>query len=526
LIEEGVENQVAVVGAIGAIKMASTFAATHGPMIKGVGNVLKNVIWGEQVARKTVDPKKIDASFDNSKTFVAEIRKRFPKSYGIVAKLRQDLKLHHFDLANIIQDISLLADTTANDAHKTIRTLGLRNKLLKKGSLRASPEKDLKIWSMAIKSQVQSLEASVAKADLIIKVLSKLQKDVAKAQDNLETEIERIKKSLEASVKGLRAKFADLEQKMKSVGCVNNSGELLRAIFTFGIACAFDSPTKIKLQNVRASLREEEAILKAILKRMGYFDDLVDSAKELTHQAAGLLESTKKFRRVLADTASELKSDYTDADIAENMGDVDFANDFADELHNTLNTLLKECKRVSADCIRRKHAMERALTGLELDLGDKKEEEIVELDATDNALSKDFYGITNGCSNYFEATSAAVDAVQNAEFRNSIHALGKVKNTLLLNARESYGAVKNGLFDVLDAARDVQNDVESAQYRIETNAKKMRKYLDKRAMWKYQLKYSLNTAKNCVMDRKIVGDRVAVLEKHFSTYTHELLPAM
>lgn len=131
LIEEGVENQVAIAGAIASVKMASTFAATHGPMIQGVGNILKNVVWGEQVARKTVDPKKIDASFDNSKTFVAEIRKRFPKSYGIVAKLRQDLKLHHFDLSSIIQDISLLADSTERDAEKTVRTLGLRNKLLK-----------------------------------------------------------------------------------------------------------------------------------------------------------------------------------------------------------------------------------------------------------------------------------------------------------------------------------------------------------------------------------------------------------
>jgi hypothetical protein len=59
---------------------------------------------------------------------------------------------------------------------------------------------------------------------------------------------------------------------MKSIGCVNNSQELLKAIFTFGIACAFDNNTKIKLQNVKASLIEEETILKAILKRMGYFD--------------------------------------------------------------------------------------------------------------------------------------------------------------------------------------------------------------------------------------------------------------
>jgi hypothetical protein len=102
LIEEGTQNQIVVTGSVVAITSAVSFAATHGPMIMGAANVLKNIIWGETVARKTVDPKKIDASFNDSKKFVAEIRKRFPKSYGIVKGLRQDLKLHHFDLANII----------------------------------------------------------------------------------------------------------------------------------------------------------------------------------------------------------------------------------------------------------------------------------------------------------------------------------------------------------------------------------------------------------------------------------------
>lgn len=124
---------------------------------------------------------------------------------------------------------------------------------------------------------------------------------------------------------------------------------------------------------------------------MGYFDKLVDSAKELTTQASGLLESTKKFRAVLADTANELKTDYGDADIAENMGDVDFANDFAEELLNTLNTLVKECGRVSKDCLNRKHAMDKALTGItDTDMGDeapKTEEELVQLNEEDNKLS-------------------------------------------------------------------------------------------------------------------------------------------
>lgn len=62
-------------------------------------------------------------------------------------------------------------------------------------------------------------------------------------------------------------------------------------------------------------------------------------------------------------------ADYGEDDIAENMGDVDFANDFASELLNNLNNLLKECTRVSADCLTRKHKMDAALTGLDLDLG-------------------------------------------------------------------------------------------------------------------------------------------------------------
>ena len=145
--------------------------------------------------------------------------------------------------------------------------------------------------------------------------------------------------------------MADLEQQLKSTGCINNSAEFLRAVFTLGIACAFDSPTKVKLQNVKAALVEEETILKALLKRMGYFDGLQDVARLLTQQASGLLESTKQFRAVIRDTRDELEQDFTDDDIVENMGDVDFANDFAESLEMTLGNLKKECARVSEDCI-------------------------------------------------------------------------------------------------------------------------------------------------------------------------------
>jgi len=47
LIEEGTENQVAVVASMASIKVAATFAATKGPMIASVASTLKNVVWGE-----------------------------------------------------------------------------------------------------------------------------------------------------------------------------------------------------------------------------------------------------------------------------------------------------------------------------------------------------------------------------------------------------------------------------------------------------------------------------------------------
>lgn len=103
---------------------------------------------------------------------------------------------------------------------------------------------------------------------------------------------------------------------------------------------------------------------------MGYFDGLVGVAKTLTQQAAGLLESTAAFRAKIRDTRDEIQADFTDADIKDVMGDVDFANDFAASLKESLDGLKAECARVSADCIQRKHAMDKALAGF------KEEEEV------------------------------------------------------------------------------------------------------------------------------------------------------
>ena len=65
---------------------------------------------------------------------------------------------------------------------------------------------------------------------------------------------------------------------------------------------------------------------------MDYFDGLSAVAATLTAEATGLLEQTKKMQNRLDDAMRELKQDYTDEEIEDNLWDEDFANEFAERL--------------------------------------------------------------------------------------------------------------------------------------------------------------------------------------------------
>lgn len=240
---------------------------------------------------KTVDVKKIDSAFNDSKVFVAEIKKRFPNSYEVISKLRQDLKVYQFDLSNIVGDLKLMADSTIRDVDKTSRALNLRKKILagegRGGAM--TPEKDVNIWKQTIKMQTNNMTDSIEKCDKIITALGALQKAVKQCSDELQSEIDQLRKRLEASNKELKRKLVDLEKKMKSIGCVNNGKELLRAIFTLGLACLMPNDTKKEMMNVKADLREEQAIIQAISKRMNYFDDLLGAADTLVKESEHVL---------------------------------------------------------------------------------------------------------------------------------------------------------------------------------------------------------------------------------------------
>lgn len=86
--------------------------------------------------------------------------------------------------------------------------------------------------------------------------------------------------------------------------------------------------------------------------------------------------------------------------------------------------------------------------------------------------------------------------------------------------------MKIGLFSVLDAAKDVQLKVESAQYIIQNNAKKINRYIGKKSNWYYQHKYAIKTATNCEEFKGEVGEKLDILKTSFVNFYSNLLPKL
>jgi len=73
----------------------------------------------------------------------------FPEGYAELAKLRQDLKIHHFTLSNTIKDVELLATATKDNLRRSFRKLDLRKKYSDENRL--SVNTDEKIWKYEVK---------------------------------------------------------------------------------------------------------------------------------------------------------------------------------------------------------------------------------------------------------------------------------------------------------------------------------------------------------------------------------------
>ena len=158
----------------------------------------------------------------------------------------------------------------------------------------------------------------------------------------------------------------------------------------------------------------------------------------------------------------------------------------------------------------RKHRLDDALIGINNAYDVKEEEEeLVELAGVDHTkIGKQLNQVADGCSAYFEHVSKTVDHTQNTYLKNIIVKVQSLKNIFLLRQKDEYTALKLSAFDVLDAARDVQLKVESAQYRIKGEPAKINRYIGKKPMWYYQHRFAKNLPNNCEYDRKIVAEHI------------------
>lgn len=124
----------------------------------------------------------------------AEIRKMFPGSYQKILKINQDRKIHQFDLSSTMTDIELMVSSTKNNIRRELRKLSLRKKYVVGDRL--TPATDIKIWKYEVKSLHADLLTSTEKSSAILKILTKLKGDSARAKDDLKGELSKIKLNL------------------------------------------------------------------------------------------------------------------------------------------------------------------------------------------------------------------------------------------------------------------------------------------------------------------------------------------
>lgn len=165
----------------------------------------------------------------------------------------------------------------------------------------------------------------------------------------------------EVSKKGI--KIDALVKKIQRTGCVNNGAEMMKAIFTLGIICAFDSTTKRQLKELKAQYTFEADLASKMVSKFDYFDDLTKMTRTLSREAVGLTKTTKTFRQAIKNTRDKLLNDFNEGEVAANLGDVDFANDFANDLYGELMKLKKTSMATVKDCNARKKRLHDALIG-------------------------------------------------------------------------------------------------------------------------------------------------------------------
>jgi len=130
--------------------------------------------------------------------------------------LKRELKLHHFDLANLIKDVNVHASGTHDNLDRVKRKLFLRQKY----AARLTPRQDVKIWQYETKTLIADLKYSSDALGPIIQAIDKLQKDCVRSSDNLDNVILKIKTDLKNKITKLGFNVAQKEKELAGLkGC-------------------------------------------------------------------------------------------------------------------------------------------------------------------------------------------------------------------------------------------------------------------------------------------------------------------
>lgn len=95
-----------------------------------------------------------------------------------------------------------------------------------------------------------------------------------------------------------------------------------------------------------------------------------------------------------------------------------------------------------------------------------------------------------------------------------------------MREKDGYSDLKVQLFEVLDAAKDVQLHASSAQYRQQNHVKKINRYIGKKENWYYQHKYAVKAVDSCDEDRQVLQEDLTKLSASFKKFAGVMLPAL
>jgi len=253
----------------------------------------------------------------------------------------------------------MVAMTTRDNTKRCTRMLGVRTKFQKKGKL--TPTKDAKIWFIEIKTLRGNIEFSMKKVAELVKTLTELRNQCVRTDDNLNNTLKRIKVGLKDQMEKSDRKVKDMEAKIAARGC-----DWWEAIFTLGIKCAMEDGVKNDLRKVKRRFSAQIKVTKSLQGKFDYFDGLKMIAKKLIAVAEAEKDNQKEFYSKMQTVSSQLKDDFTNEEIMDNLEDEDFLfPDFVEQFQDLINLLLTECTKVIKGCKSRAAELRAVVLGLE-----------------------------------------------------------------------------------------------------------------------------------------------------------------